>query len=197
VAIVDGQIRCSVCGDSKPLGAYLPSVIARGQGPCRGCHGARGAAWRAANIEKHRAQAAARSRRYRRTMTEEAKDRRRAGTREWVKANPDKVFEQKCLRRFGMSLADYEGMRAAQGGGCACCGAKVNKSGRRLGVDHDHQTGEVRGILCHHCNAGLGAFGDDPARLRLAIEYLKKHERKHRAPGVRINLMEVNHVGTA
>jgi hypothetical protein len=197
VAVVAGQIKCTGCGAWKALAAYFPSIAARGQGECRECHGARGTAWRATNVRKHRAQTAARARRYRSKMTEAAKERRRIELRKWRAANPNKVFEAKCLRRFGMTLADYDRMLAAQGGGCACCGSTVNKSGRRLGVDHDHGTGAVRGILCHYCNAGIGHFGDDTARLRLAIAYLEKHEPKRRAPRVRINLREVEHVGTA
>jgi hypothetical protein len=62
----------------------------------------------------------------------------------------------------------------SQGGRCAICG-KVPRS-RRLAVDHDHKTGEVRGLLCASgdfgCNKGLGYFNDDPELLRRAYEYL-------------------------
>lgn len=153
------------------------------------------------NEVARRARQAANQRAHRARRTAEQRRAEYEKYRAWLKAHPEKEFEYKCLRPHGLKLADYERMLAAQGGGCACCGAKVNKSGRRLGVDHDHRTGKVRGILCHHCNAGIGHFGDDPERLRLAIAYLEKHKQKHRPPGpspsLRINLTEVEHVGTA
>jgi hypothetical protein len=43
-------------------------------------------------------------------------------------------------------------------------------------VDHDHRTGKVRGLLCNHCNAGLGCLRDDPAVIQSAIDYLKRHQ---------------------
>jgi hypothetical protein len=58
-----------------------------------------------------------------------------------------------------------------QDGRCAIC-RKKPQTGRRLSVDHDHKTGEVRGLLCTLCNQGLGYFKDDPGRLGAALEYL-------------------------
>lgn len=56
---------------------------------------------------------------------------------------------------------------AQQGGVCAACG-----TAEATQVDHDHVTGRVRGILCLHCNAGMGAFRDDPRLIYQAIDYL-------------------------
>ena len=72
-----------------------------------------------------------------------------------------------------------------QGGRCAICGEEgdPDKRHRPLAIDHDHDCcptnkgacGDcVRGLLCGNCNNGLGRFGDDPALLRRAIEYLEK-----------------------
>ena len=58
------------------------------------------------------------------------------------------------------------------GGVCAICGG-VSTDGRRLAVDHDHITKDVRGLLCQPCNVGLGVFGDSPEVLRLAADYLE------------------------
>ena len=70
-----------------------------------------------------------------------------------------------------ITLDQFEELTAAQDGHCALCG-RVPK---QLHVDHDHGTGRVRALLCSTCNTGLGKFGDDPARLRAAADYLDAH----------------------
>lgn len=75
--------------------------------------------------------------------------------------------------KYGITPEHFDAMLARQGGGCAICGAALaTRAGQRLHVDHDHETDEVRGLLCTHCNVGLGQFRDDPTRLRRAIGYL-------------------------
>lgn len=77
-------------------------------------------------------------------------------------------------RRYGITLADYERMARAQRWRCAICG-QLPARGSRLVPDHDHDTGQVRGLLCSQCNSGIGLLGDSPARLRAAAEYLETH----------------------
>lgn len=82
---------------------------------------------------------------------------------------------QSNLRRlYGMELAEYDTMLAAQGGGCAICGETEGggRWKRRLHVDHDHRTGRIRGLLCHGCNVGVGHFGDRPELFFKAAQYL-------------------------
>jgi hypothetical protein len=84
---------------------------------------------------------------------------------------------QKHLRRkYGITIADYDAMLAKQGGGCALCGVKPEDQAAKyntyLHVDHCHATGRVRGLLCGPHNLLLGRFGDDPAQLRRAADYL-------------------------
>lgn len=67
---------------------------------------------------------------------------------------------------------DYEFLFISQNGKCAICGTHQDTMERRLSVDHNHETGEVRGLLCSSCNLGLGAFLDSPALLKNAILYL-------------------------
>ena len=83
--------------------------------------------------------------------------------RAWRKRNPG----------YGLTAGDVIAMLAAQDGGCAICGHKPDStSDRRLAIDHDHETGRVRGLLCYRCNTAIGLLGDDPERLRRAADYL-------------------------
>lgn len=58
---------------------------------------------------------------------------------------------------------------------CAICGGGPIPSRRHLDVDHNHETGVIRALLCGHCNRALGAMFDDPARLRAAADYIDFH----------------------
>jgi hypothetical protein len=69
--------------------------------------------------------------------------------------------------RYGLTAEQVDAMIAEQDGLCAICREKP--AGH---VDHDHVTGEVRGILCSGCNAGLGSFGDSLDRVYGALSYL-------------------------
>ncbi len=87
------------------------------------------------------------------------------------------------LKRHGLTLEDFERMSITQGGKCAICGTTTpGGNGKHLAVDHDHITGEVRALLCGHCNQGLGHFKDNPNRLEAAARYLRAHSNKAAAP---------------
>lgn len=87
-----------------------------------------------------------------------------------------------CMRRhslkrdFGITPEQYEQMLTDQDGGCAICGGQ-NIANKRLAVDHNHVTGEVRGLLCHHCNAAIGHVEENVSRLLRMIAYIKEHEQ--------------------
>ena len=76
--------------------------------------------------------------------------------------------EYHLRHRYGIGQAEFDAMLWQQGGVCAICRTPGPQH-----VDHDHRTGEVRGILCFNCNGGLGQFRDDPGYLAGAITYLK------------------------
>lgn len=77
-------------------------------------------------------------------------------------------------KTYGITAEDYERLLAFQGGACAICGRKPSGT-KRLAVDHDHQTGAVRGLLCagdNGCNRGIGAFHDEARMVWTAYVYL-------------------------
>lgn len=89
------------------------------------------------------------------------------------------VRHHQKLAAYGLTAADYESMLAEQGGVCACCGQPEtarHRSGTlfQLAVDHDHDTGRVRGLLCAVCNRALGLLGDSADRVRALVGYLER-----------------------
>lgn len=83
--------------------------------------------------------------------------------------------ERRLRLEYGLTWDDYELMLACQDYRCAICRGKPRKW--TLAVDHDHKTGEIRGLLCSRCNHKLlGSANDDPARLRAAADYLERYE---------------------
>jgi len=98
-------------------------------------------------------------------------------TKQYRDENPKKKEQSKGQRlkyKFGITLDDYNKMFAEQGGCCAICGDHQSNHQRAFAVDHCHDTGKVRGLLCINCNTGIGKLNDDPALLRIAISYLEK-----------------------
>ena len=83
---------------------------------------------------------------------------------------------------YGITQLDYERIYSMQGGKCAICGkaetARASKSSRpkRLSVDHDHKTGEIRGLLCNSCNTAIGHLRENPVTLINAANYILSHK---------------------
>jgi len=83
------------------------------------------------------------------------------------------------IRTYGITAEDYYEMLAAQNNKCAVCGSKEVNNSRissgKLFIDHCHDTGKVRGLLCSKCNHAIGLLNDDVSLLHKAIKYLNKH----------------------
>jgi hypothetical protein len=79
-----------------------------------------------------------------------------------------KILARHMKRHYDIDLEEYERLYEQQEGRCKICKEPKN----RLGVDHCHETGKVRGLLCRKCNAGIGMLNDDPNLVRAALEYL-------------------------
>jgi hypothetical protein len=108
----------------------------------------------------------------------------------WREANPEKarasvdVFyaknpharkERHLQKKYNITLEQRNNLLTLQGNVCALCSCPHPNRDGDWAVDHDHRTGMVRGILCHHCNAGLGLLKDDPKLLREAARYVERH----------------------
>jgi len=77
------------------------------------------------------------------------------------------------LAKYNLTYPQYYEMLRSQGGACAICGSYPKKA--RLHIDHDHETGKVRGLLCYRCNYGMAQFFDeDPMKLHRAGTYLER-----------------------
>jgi hypothetical protein len=166
---------CRLCGVVKPLSDFHAAAGCRDgrRGECIPCFKFQ------------------RLRRYAADPTRRQRDVERV--RAWEKANPEKAAAKleraresgslaRSLRKthlkkkYGMTLEDYERMLEAQGGGCAICG-RPPREDISLHVDHDHETGLIRGLLCFPCNNAIGLMKDDPERLHRAADYVATKRR--------------------
>lgn len=98
-------------------------------------------------------------------------EKNRERTTRWYQANRARQSTASRQKRYGVSEGQFRAMCDAQAGLCAIC-CEPMRPGKETHVDHDHVTGAVRGLLCHHCNVGVGMFKDDSVRLNSAVAYL-------------------------
>lgn len=90
----------------------------------------------------------------------------------WRASDPRGVHRNNLKCFYGMMLEQWDALIIAQSGRCAICGTPGD-----LVVDHCHESGSLRALLCSTCNTGLGQFKEDPARMRAAAEYIETHRR--------------------
>ena len=166
--------RCRICNEMKPFDAFYRMKEMRDgyRNECKAC-----------NLARRKAAYAA----------SEPADRALAHAPSVARRQPGRAFEASagytprgrypaCSRRahlkrtFGITQEEYEARLREQGGGCAVCG-RPPKPGKSLHVDHDHETGYVRGLLCFSCNAALGHFQDDLDRIDAALTYVAAKRR--------------------
>ena len=163
---------CRICGEQKLLeDFYRAAGMADGyRSECKTCNLAQRSR-RYRDEPSFRARDIARVKRW-----QQANAERHNETQRRVRAKPGFALRMRAghlQRKYGITLADYDAMLLAQGGGCAIC-ATPQPDGQSLHVDHDHDTGAVRGLLCFNCNAGIGLFGHDVRALDAAAAYLRR-----------------------
>lgn len=108
-----------------------------------------------------------------RRATPEGAQAHRDASKRWRESNPTHNKDNHARWKYGVDRGTYDRMLAAQDGKCAIC--RTSEPGVRLvrfHIDHCHNSKAVRGLLCEHCNRGLGHFDDDPELLRRAADYL-------------------------
>lgn len=156
---------CTKCGRQLPRESFYPRATNPDglRQPCKECTARQMKEYRnqPENLERKRKQ----SRDY----------YRRPGVRERVLAASKKRRRNDHLKyKFGITEKDIARLAARQGWRCAIFLKPFRKT---PDVDHDHATGQIRGLLCNSCNLGLGKFNDDPCSLDRAVEYLLENSR--------------------
>jgi hypothetical protein len=143
--------RCSTCRQEKPLAEFEIDKrrMKDGRGSrCHACCVLRRKDWRKNNREK-------------------ARDQARKHQKTYNTNHPGRRLKHK----YNLTLEEYEQLMEKHNRRCAICGKEDR--GIRLCIDHDHKTGEIRGLLCRKCNLGLGYFMDNAEALTNAIKYLQ------------------------
>lgn len=103
--------------------------------------------------------------------------------KEYRERNREKFIRQTtaCHRRqhCGISPEEYDRLYKMQHGKCAICGKSEQDNGKQLAADHNHSTGEFRGLLCITCNLALGYIYDNIELLENMLKYLERHEQRN------------------
>lgn len=114
---------------------------------------------------------------YRKRINE--KQRKNYKPKKIKKAKPDNSINRKnrmLNSRYGLTFNQYLEIYISQGMCCAICGHKKHLGGRcGLYVDHNHENGKVRGLLCPNCNSAIGKLNESPYLFKKALQYLKEH----------------------
>lgn len=119
-------------------------------------------------------------------LTPEQKERKAANAKRYA-------FRRNVIRRetrYGITPETFAEMKEAQGGRCAICNSTETYEHKELCVDHDHATGEVRGLLCSRCNKALGGFRDDATLLASAIGYLSRETNRPAWQAARVEVQQ-------
>lgn len=163
--------RCKQCGEIKPFDEFYAHAGCRdGVRPeCKACN----LAAKAKRHERNPGPARERTQRWR----ADNPDRDGENRRRFIESGGKKLSDRRSYlkRTYGITLEDYDAKLAEQGGLCGICRREPNPN-ISPHVDHDHETGALRGLLCFSCNQAIGSFQESVGLLAAAIEYLDQHD---------------------
>src|SRR5580692_1383809 len=156
---IETSRRCSRCRLVKPVTEFYASEKRKFYRciPCEKAH-------RNAYYSKNKVAIKRRIRSYRDKDPEGVRKK----DREAYRRNPDRFLRHWLKKSYGITLEKYREMIFLQSGQCGLC----SDLGQKLYLDHCHETGKLRKLLCRRCNTGLGNFRDSPDLLQRAINYL-------------------------
>lgn len=138
--------HCIYCGKIKPL-AQFAMKRAKPQGRCKSCHSQYQREYYLHNRDKYK--------------TLQELNRKNSAKAE--------VRARSRAKMYGLTVDEYQDLKTSNDGMCHLCNRRPGES-----IDHDHETGKVRGHLCNNCNTGLGKLGDTIESLQEALNYLRK-----------------------
>lgn len=160
--------RCCICERVLPASEFTANR-STGTGlasQCRRCAAECRRTYYRLNPDKVKEQ----GRRYRALYPERERER----DRKWVRNNPDKCRAYARKMKYGIVQAQFIALLEKQNRACAICRQAFDLSKPRgVHVDHNHVTGEVRGLLCPPCNNGIGMLREDANRFAAAVSYLR------------------------
>lgn len=136
--------QCAVCRQWIDTTLDARKWRGRNRKVCPACAYLRDKKYREGNADKRRQ---ARARHY-----QENKEVLKGKSREYRRNNPNASRDQNLRNKYGITLEQKQALLKAQGGKCAVCGATKPGGKRDWCTDHDHETGKVRGVVCHRCN---------------------------------------------
>jgi hypothetical protein len=106
---------------------------------------------------------------------EKNKDKIDQKAKDWYENNKERYVNNALLRKYGVTLEQYNLLREQQNFSCAICEEREDVVGKKLVVDHSHATGRIRKLLCAKCNVGLGMLKDSPDIMERAAKYVRDH----------------------
>lgn len=165
------QKQCNACKEVKPLTDFskISPTSNSFRSQCKTCRSNKAREHYENNIEHSRH----RSKVYQREHPECGKQKRQRDKERNIWRTYYWTNKQRQLKT---KLPSYQEILEGQNGCCAICGTPASSIKRNLALDHDHITGKPRGLLCGHCNTGIGFLQDDPSTLRKAADYIEKYQ---------------------